>query len=213
MKPIQLAILGASIWLMASGRATAAQQAQESGYFEVYGGATSNLPGSQAVVIVGRQTVDSGERNVLPTVGIDAGVWWGKSHIAGAIFDFSFVDGGKATASIGSNRSEVRSYLLDGHIGIQVQAPGRVRPYGYAAGGFTHSSVSGTLVLFGATQSADLSENNSSLIYGGGVRVMVGDDSGIRFGVDGVNVAASKDSQEPSHNYARILFGYFKAFK
>src|SRR5258708_38048006 len=77
--------------------------AQEGTTFEAefFGGATTNLQGSRAVVNVfdGRttRTADSGERAALPSVGFAVTSW---RRAFGSFFDFSVVDGGTASASI-----------------------------------------------------------------------------------------------------------------
>jgi hypothetical protein len=212
MKQLSWSTLGVAAWLAIGGQSVAHAQIRDAGDFEFFGGATSGLAGARAFVSTGRQTVDSGERMVLPTVGVALNAWWGKSRIFGSLFDVSFVDAGQASASIGSNASDVKGYAVDGHIGVQVQVPGRVRPYAYLAGGFVRTSLTSQLTLFGRTSSVDLSDTSSSLIYGGGVRLMGGDSWGVRFGVDGVNISKSKQEGGSLANYARVLCGSFVSF-
>lgn len=187
----------------------AAQQGLNSrGDIEVFGGTNLRLSGSRALVSTGFQTADSGEHTVLPTLGLSVGAW-SKNRVLGYLVDFSFVDGGTAHAQVGSNTSEVKSYLFDFHSGFQVQSPGRIRPYAQLLGGWMHTATSGTLRVFGVSRSIDASENATSLVYGGGVRFMVNDSSGFRVGLDGVSVSTDGGSK----SYGRVVFGYFASLK
>ena len=62
--------------------ASAQEAARSAGDFEFFGGTTFNLAGSRALVSTGRQTADSGEHTVLPTIGFAVSDWWSKSRIS-----------------------------------------------------------------------------------------------------------------------------------
>jgi hypothetical protein len=189
--------------------ASAQEAAKTAGDFEFFGGTTFNLVGSRALVSAGRVTADSGEHNVLPTIGFSVSNWWSKNRVFGSYFDFSFVDGGKADAGIGSNTSTVSSSLIDFHSALQIQAPGRIRPYAYVGAGLVHTSTTGDLTLFGTKMAIDQSETDLSSIFGAGVRIMVGAKGGLRLGIDGLSVSKSAGQ---SVNYGRFVASGFASF-
>jgi opacity protein-like surface antigen len=177
---------------------------------EIIGGSTLNLDGSRALVSTsnGRSlvTADSGEHKVLPMIGLAVNVW--RSQNFGSFFDLSYVDGGTASAGVGSNTSTVSSNMFDFHGGLQLQASsGRVRPYGLVGGGFARATTTGTLTLFGVTSNLDSSEWLSSIIYGAGVRVMFSERIGVRAGFEGVTATPISSDAGGSKTYGRLLVG------
>ena len=179
---------------------------------ELFGATAFHLAASRAVLVTPTQTADSGARSILPEVGFAASSWFGKRKILGSFVDFSYLNGGSATASIGADSSQASSHLIDFHGGVQVQIPfHRVRPYACLGGGFAHISSKGSITLGGISSSFAGSTTGSSLIYGGGARVMVGSNWGIRSGVEGVTISSLGSGGRA--NYGRVVFGVFWSSK
>jgi hypothetical protein len=182
---------------------------------EVFGGATFHLGGSRAIVITPTQIADSGAHNKLPTVGLALNSWFGKRKIVGSFVDFSYVDGGKATASVGPLTSEVTSRLLDFHGGFQAQAPfRRFRPYASVGGGLARITSTGSISLAGAASSFSPGITTASLTYGGGLRAYIGRTWGIRGAVEGVTLSRFQTSsvsglESGRATYGRVIFGAF----
>jgi hypothetical protein len=209
------ACLATAISLVAhSGSALA--QSSDTYEVEFTGGSTLRLPGSRAFVSLsdGRttRTADSGEHTSLPLVGFAVSRW---GRTLGSFMDLSYVDGGTASASIGSYTSEVSSHVVDFHGGIQAQFPGgRVRPYVIAGGGFARSSNSVAFSGAGGNSNSNQADWLSSLIYGGGVRLGLTDTVGVKAGIEGVTVTPVKSSSTAAKtSYGRFVVGMFYSGK
>jgi hypothetical protein len=193
--------------------AVSSQSTGGKGDIDVFGGVTFKLSGARALVANNFGVVaDSGERTTLPTFGLAVGAWFGERRIFGVYGDFSGVDGGSAFAQIGSSRSEVTSALIDFHGGFQIQAPGRIRPYGAIGVGIAVIRNTGSLTLNGVqVSSLDQTQTLLSVVIGGGVRVMVSDHFGIKAGIDGLGVAQANDTSG-ERDYGRFTGGLVYSF-
>jgi hypothetical protein len=154
---------------------------------DYYGGTTFNLQGARAIIAVPGATADSGQRKVLPTAGTGLGVWFTKA--LGLHFDYSYIDAGKASASVGSNSAQVQGYAMNFHSGLQLQYPAhRIRPFVNLGGGVFHQSLSSSLNLEGSPTNVKAASNLASLDYGGGVRIFLTRHWGLKPSLDGYNV-------------------------
>lgn len=202
-------LVGVSFLVMASagfggsgrvfGQEPPADGAVELGFFS---GSTFNLQSSRAFVAVPGTVADSGQRKLLPLVGAHGGYWIRRYF--GLYADASFVDGLKASAQVGANRSEVSSNVADFHGGLQFQYPGgRFRPYFNVGGGVARASMKSSMTLAGTSFADDSSATLGSIVYGGGLKVMFSQKLGARFGLDGMTVGRGGARA----NYGRFIAG------
>jgi hypothetical protein len=182
-----------------------------SGDFDGFSGVTFRLPGARAIVATPVATADSGEHNTLPTFGFTIGTWFGDNRMSGLFFDFSGVDGGSATAQVGSNnRAEASFTVADFHGGWQIQYPGRIRPYVFGGVGVYFQKSTGSLTLLGGNAgSIDQTDHFLSFVFGGGVRFMIGQRWGAKVGIDALS---AKVTDSGYANYGRFVAGSFYSF-
>ncbi len=175
--------------------------------FDGFAGVTFGLPGARAFA----GPVDSQERTTLPMLGFALNKFFGDRKFAGVFADFSFVDPGSAFAQLGSFRSEVQGWVVDFHGGYQYQYPGRrVRPYVQGGLGVFMQHTSAAFTSAGTTLgSVDQIDSKLSFIFGGGARFMIGDDWGVRAGLDAVSVRVDEGGYL---NYGRFVGATFFSF-
>jgi len=181
----------------------------ENGAVILYGGSgwSFGLPAVRAGVSVpGAGTALSPEKKTLiaPSVGVGVRAWrWVTPFV-----DFTAYDTGKATAQVGSVRSEVSADTYSVNAGVRLIA-GKSKARGYVefGGGVVHQSLKGDFVVNGQSTPASASDSIGTFMYGAGVQLFVGRKWGTDIGFDGFR--AGQEFAAGGRNFSRVRVGFF----
>ena len=186
---------------------TPAPQSENGAFnFSLSSGWSFGLPANRAAISVpGGPSAISPEKKTLiaPSFGVGFTAW----RFIVPFFDLTAYDAGKATASVGSFKSEVEGEILTINGGVRlIPGKSRVRPYVEAGGGLLHQKATVTFT----TSSISASHLNGSIgnvMYGGGLQFFAGRRWGADVGFDGFHLMDA--TAQGAQNFSRIRFGIF----
>lgn len=175
--------------------------------FNFNSGWSFGFPAVRAFVSVPRVgTAISPEKSTLPAAGAGLSVRAWKFVVP--FVDFMILDTGKATAQVGSLKSEIQANTYSYHGGVRlVGSKSRLRPYIQFAGGAVRQDAKGTFVENGRTSPFTGTGTRGSLLFGGGFQTFLGRKWGSEIGFDGFRLTVPLVGGKQS--YSRIHLGFF----
>lgn len=164
------------------------------------------LPAVRAVVSVpGVGTALSPEKKTLVAPGFGIGV---KVKFLVPYFGLAIYDTGKATAAVGSFRSEVEATTLTYTGGVRlVGGKSRIRGYVNFGGGALYQDLKGTFYVGGSATPAGGSVSLGLFSYGAGLQVFAGKKWGSDIGFDGFRLGQALNGA--GQNFSRVRIGIF----
>lgn len=182
--------------------------ANETGAVNFYfdSGWSFGLPANRAIAQLGNVTAISPEKKTLvaPSFGVTVTAW--KYLVP--FFDVGGYSAGKATASVGTVRSEVEGDIWTFNGGLRlVGGRSKVRPYAEFGGGVLYQKPTFTLTVGNIVSTANPTTTMGNVMYGAGLQTFFGRRWGADMAFDGFH--AMQSFAQGGQNFSRIRIGIF----